>query len=648
MKTPTPIARLRLRDDRGGVLVFVALLLPFIIGLLALAIDVGHWYEHRRHLQLQVDAAALAGGGLFSECLANTATAEGDMETKAAEYGLTRNPQIGGGTHTGSLQFGYQSPTYPVSQPSGWAGDDTLAGQSACGSGMFDVKATESGIPHFFVFTPLATVHAHARVELRALNEQNGLLPIGVPDTRFNFAFANFIDESTGNPLATDVPLVKTGISGGQQLWSSSLTSVPIGAATNIGVWIRLVGGTDPTAGCNQLYTECYDAGAVDANQQPTQGIIFLHGWSGSAPTPRVADAWLLAGNCSPDAYFTTADCVAGIQANVDLGNHPLSGNGAAANVWAVVDGVQYQLSQGSGSGLVTWTLSSGLPISGGGPHPISLGWSWQQTAGTWNGNTCKSGGGNKCTDSGSFGTVQRSFEATADRSGSLQRVQIFASGVSSGANSVQGPSATLGVSLATTGSLAVQAAASAPVIYLRVVGSQNGSIDCDPNQPNLRAEIGSGCAPLYKVNPGSSCPSYTDLWGTPQPWDCVKTQTGGATGQVKQGMLDRIGNSCAAAPITWPYDPTKPDPRVIPLIVTPFGTFTGSGNDIVPVIDFGTFYLMGFEGDPCPNAVKVPKGFIAGHFIKYIPPTPRGVGDAICSLSDPTQITPCVPVMTR
>ena len=130
-----------------------------------------------------------------------------------------------------------------------------------------------------------------------------------------------------------------------------------------------------------------------------------------------------------------------------------------------------------------------------------------------------------------------------------------------------------------------LQAAASAPLIYLRVVGSQNGSIDCDPNQPNLRAEIGSGCAPLYKLNPGSSCPSYTDLWGTPQPWDCVKTQTGGATGQVKQGMLDRIGNSCAAAPITWPYDPTKPDPRVIPLIVTPFGTFTGSGNDIVPVV---------------------------------------------------------------
>ena len=79
--------------------------------------------------------------------------------------------------------------------------------------------------------------------------------------------------------------------------------------------------------------------------------------------------------------------------------------------------------------------------------------------------------------------------------------------GVSSGANSLQGPSATLGVSLATTGSLAVQAAAKAPVIYLRVVGSQNGSIDCDPNQPNLRTEIGSGCVTIGSVLPDAGFP---------------------------------------------------------------------------------------------------------------------------------------------
>jgi hypothetical protein len=201
-----------------------------------------------------------------------------------------------------------------------------------------------------------------------------------------------------------------------------------------------------------------------------------------------------------------------------------------------------------------------------------------------------------------------------------------------------------LGVSLATTGSLAVQAAASAPVIYLRVIGSQTGSINCDPALPNIRDEITSGCAPLYSINPGTSCPARNALWGTPQPWNCVLTQSGGATGQVKQGMATRVGGSCPV----WPYTGNQQDPRVIPLIVTPFGTFTGSGNDIVPVIDFATFYVMGFEGDKCANSVPVPKGFIAGHFIKYIPPTPQGVGDTTCFLTDPSQIEPCVPVLTR
>jgi hypothetical protein len=645
----------KFRDERGGVLVVAAALSFVVVMLLAFVVDVGHWYEHRRHLQLQVDAGALAAGGLYGECLTNQAGAEGDMEAKAAEYDSTRNPQVGGANHTGSVAFAYQSATWPTSQPS--ASPDQVmvpvAGQSACSSGKFDVKATESSIPGLLSFVPLATVRAHARVELRAINELKGLLPIAVPDTRFNYAFATFIDESTKAVLAT-VQLQKTGTSGGQQLWSSPATvKVPIGTASNVGVWIRLVGGSDPNAACNQLYVECYDAdpSVVDATQTPTQGVVFIHGFNASAAAPHVANAWLLPGNCSPDAYFTIADCSAGIQAEVDLtADHPLSGSGASAKVWASVDGTgTYQLTKGSGTGLVTWTLMSGLPITGGGPHPVTLAWSWSQTSGTWHGFTCKSTGGNKCTDSGTFpGTLQRAFEATPDRSGSLQRVQILKSGAP-GANSFQqGTSPDLGVSIATTGSLAVSAATD-PIVYLRVTGSQNQSIDCDKDQPNLRQEIANGCAGLFAINPGTSCPAYNDLWNTPEPWDCVKTQTGGAVGQASKGMTDRIGSSCAAAPINWPVL-NEGDPRIIPLIVTPFGSFTGSGNDVIPVIDFAAFYVMGWEADPClgAGAVKVPKGYIAGRFIKYIPPSSQGAGDVTCYLTDPSQITPCVPVMTR
>ena len=82
-----------------------------------------------------------------------------------------------------------------------------------------------------------------------------------------------------------------------------------------------------------------------------------------------------------------------------------------------------------------------------------------------------------------------------------------------------------------------------------------------------------------------------------------------------------------------------------MPLIITPFGSFGGTGNDIVPVIDFAAFYVVGWNGDPCPGAYPVDKGYMAGHFIKYAAPNPKGAGKNVCN---PDLISPCVPVMTR
>ncbi|MGH2746232.1 MAG: pilus assembly protein TadG-related protein, partial [Thermoleophilaceae bacterium] len=48
------------REDRGAVLVLVALMLPVLIGVGGLVVDVGNWFAHKRHLQVQADAGALA------------------------------------------------------------------------------------------------------------------------------------------------------------------------------------------------------------------------------------------------------------------------------------------------------------------------------------------------------------------------------------------------------------------------------------------------------------------------------------------------------------------------------------------------------------------------------------------------------------
>ncbi|HET9673530.1 MAG TPA: pilus assembly protein TadG-related protein [Gaiellaceae bacterium] len=633
-----------LSGDDGGVVVLTALMLPFIVLLLSLSIDIGNWWIHKRHLQMQVDAAALAGGAMFGKCFTDPSAGNAAIQDEATKYngaaGSLYNGQVGN-SNKGTITVRYQSKTFATGGP----GPDDTETQLPCEtpSLMFDVKGTEANLPLLFKFPGLhfvPAINAQARVQLKTVIVQDGMLPVAVPDLRFNYAFATFVNEATGAVLATS-ELGKTGTSGGQQLWSSLAgVDVPI-STSHIGVRIRLVGGTDPNASCGQLYTECYDLTSGS-------GVVHIRGWSAST-APAVQNAWLLAGTCAPDAYFAMGDCSAGLQAEVDLGsNHPVSGSGVTTEVWATVDGAgKYLLTPSGSSGLVTWSTNTGMPLSGGGPHNVALDWSYEQTTGTWSGKTCTNKNNNPCKDSGSLGVVQRGFVASPDYSGPVERVQVSGPSVTSGANSFeQGTTQTLGVSIAVKGSLGVQSQATDPVVELRVTGSQNQSIDCDPNLSNLRDEIENGCGPAYKINTGLACPAYNALWGLPEPWECVKTQTGGAVGQVEHGMKDRIlggANSCTA-PINWPnFEPG--DPRIVPLLITPFGSFSGSGNDIVPVIDFGVFYVVGWNGDPCPGAHSVPKGYIAGHFIKYAAPNPHGAGDEIC---DPTSLTPCVAVMTR
>ena len=642
MSATRGIADLAAREI-GGIVVFVALLMPVVLLFLSLSVDIGNWWVHKRHLQLQVDAAALAGGALFGECFTDAAGANTAIQNEATRFGgaggSSYNDQVGG-ANKGTITLRYQSTTYAAGSV---APDDTET-QPPCEtpSLMFDVKASEAGLPLIFQIPGLSNVtaiNAHARVQLKLVEVQEGMLPVAVPDLRFTYVFATFVNEATGASLGT-VQLQRSGTSGNDQLWITP-AGIPVSIdSEHVGVRLRLVGGSDPNAACGQLYTECYDLDSPN-------GVVHIRGWSTGA-APAAGNAWLLPGSCAPDAYFATGDCSGGIQAEVDLGaDHPLTGTGVTAEVWASVDGKGgYPLTPGGTAGLVTWTAGSGLPFAGGGPHTVELNWGWQQISGTWNGLTCTTN--NPCKAAGTFGPVQRAFVASGGRSGPLRRVQVFESGVtSSGSNSFQtGTTPTLGLSIAVTGSLKVQSEASDPVVELRVTGSQNQSVDCDPAIKNLADEIEQGCGPAYKINPALACPDYNQLWSLPEPWECVKTQTGGAVGQVERGMKERIlgGANTCTAPINWP-NYSLGDPRIVPLIITPFGSFGGTGNDIVPVIDFGAFYVVGWHGDPCPGAYSVPRGFMAGHFVKYAAPNPYGAGDTVCN---PDALTPCVPVMTR
>jgi hypothetical protein len=204
-----------------------------------------------------------------------------------------------------------------------------------------------------------------------------------------------------------------------------------------------------------------------------------------------------------------------------------------------------------------------------------------------------------------------------------------------------------------------------APLTKLRVVGKATGggkqpSIDCDPAAgSNLHDELANGCAPNYTINTGQVCPAYNTLWSTPQPWFCVKTQTGASTGQVTKGMDDRVlgSGTCADHPNNWPksngigWAPAPTDTRVVPVFLTPFGTFANSGNDVYPVTQFAVFYITGWGhnggGKGCAGDDDAPTGMIVGHFIRYINPPSKGHGTDPC-VFDPAALGTCVAVMTR
>jgi Flp pilus assembly protein TadG len=51
----------RMGDQRGQSLVVITLFMMSLLGMAAMAIDVGSWYQTKRSLQADADSAALAG-----------------------------------------------------------------------------------------------------------------------------------------------------------------------------------------------------------------------------------------------------------------------------------------------------------------------------------------------------------------------------------------------------------------------------------------------------------------------------------------------------------------------------------------------------------------------------------------------------------
>jgi hypothetical protein len=657
-------------DERGGVLVMVALGLPVLLLFLVFVIDVGNWFVHKRHLQVQADAGAFAAAQDVRICPNDAAVAD----TVARYSGTVWNPQVGGTPDSrifrriNSKTFHGQATTDKPQTP-----DDTIEA-SPCEAAMIDVKLTETDLPWFFPLTGALVpfINAQARVSFKRLDSTSGALPVGVPDVNPKSARAWFVNESTGEVLGS-TPLTKVGTSNGLAVWDNAGAPLPVTFESDdvdVGVVVALGGAASTT--CGEPLVECFDAGATPlANGIPSKGLVHVRGWSadgsGSQPgAPILRDATLLAGTCA-DPYFSSAatTCRFGVKARVDFGAaaDPIAAVGA--QVTARVGGNDYPLAYDAASD--SWSVDAAIPLApNAGPVDVTL--DWEETVGTWNGNNCRSGGGNKCT--GTFGVAQRAFSATAPRSGPIEVAQVYENG-SQWANSVERCSAAqtscthdLVVRVGVKGNLQNAASVEDPIVALRVIGgSQNQSLDCDPALSQLKAELAQGCAPTYGRNTGTACPNTaTDLWGTAQPWQCVAIQTGSATNQVPAGLNLRIlGDekpTACTSPNNWSDFPDLDpgDPRLVQVFLTPFGAFGGSGSTTVPVTDFATFYITGWTSqgggfanpcqgngdDPVPNNDG---GYIVGHFVKYIQSLNPGSGSEPCDMA---AFGSCIVELTR
>jgi hypothetical protein len=187
-------------------------------------INIGTWFDHQRHLQLQADAAVMAGAASWGLPCSDTTIDDFAREYSGlpaidGNYTTVFNTQIGSGS---TVTENINSDTYPDGAQSSPTDTTTYTG-SPCSDGVVDVKMQESGLGWFAWATGIGpTIHAHARASLLAAPPMAGLAPLGVPEENPTFGEVYYYDEVNGTQIA-QAPLTQDGVDGsGRQVWDDA------------------------------------------------------------------------------------------------------------------------------------------------------------------------------------------------------------------------------------------------------------------------------------------------------------------------------------------------------------------------------------------------------------------------------------------
>ncbi|MGZ4315020.1 MAG: TadE/TadG family type IV pilus assembly protein [Gaiellaceae bacterium] len=332
------------RDERGAVMVLVAVTLPVIILFVAFGVEVGHWFDYSRNLQNRADAAALAAGLEYG----NTCAASTPDPAAMAKIGAAAQRYSGPGS-TSDLPYPYS--TWPAGQytnipnlqagtlahyhlvingAGAWQPGQTSNGQWPGHSGttasftngtvcaasypddqggatgpITDVWVTQDHLPLFFsLFGFNPTISAHARVELQQGIGSDNVSPIAVRDeANPGCVTVNFLTDDASHTLIKTMTLTQQT----STLWSNpSGDTLPMTASNVI---------VQPVLGCG--------ADAVTYDGSTNSGLNYINSYSAASPGsgqgPALTTGGVTLGGCAgaPDQYFSNQACSASVTAHV-------------------------------------------------------------------------------------------------------------------------------------------------------------------------------------------------------------------------------------------------------------------------------------------------------------------------------------------
>ncbi len=484
------LARRLAREERGNAITIFAVTAPMFILFLALALDIGNWYSHKRQLQNRADAGALAAGVEYQArlvaCLqTDPSGASAGITGVARDYaGASYNA----GNPQGPVSVAINSSTYGGADYSDATGNvgtpcydhpaDASDWVSPAGGRWVDVKVKETNIPTFFgtFGIKLPAVTARARLEVAPATSDNQFIPLGVPDPviakaqvrLFNACLSEgsagyYLTLSNGQTKYDLAPL--TDQSHAPQyttLWgpTNSATNpptpvaqsqisftLPSGAACRgahqgvngyipVGVEVRVAGFSWvdlDSSSCSQLHQNVAASRYADCWSDPAEIRVWKdgnpNGYSDrTAADPVVRNVKLSAGG-------------GGTACQYDPHFSWTQGCSTSASVdvdWgdrvgATLPNATYSISLNGvpladpGGHTGTWTATGAIPALSNVAAPVTLAWSWQDTTKT---DTWRGQPckGNTCKGSSSF-EVHQTFEADDNNAYILKLLQVATGG---------------------------------------------------------------------------------------------------------------------------------------------------------------------------------------------------------------------------